>query len=235
MTTPPNAADTTTEQTPTPGSEQALIRLLTQMEAMACSRDWSGWHHRTMREDDFTLIADDPDCISDLIAWRDAAVEQFRTALVTYIQRAESHMLGLPPLSGDLQFAFADVVAEFEPQADNADTPAPQPGPAKHLPRASRAALDIVRREAARPTHEDQPRKIYRDRSGDLWSGAPGEKTFLAVAPQFIWQGPTTRTLDDVEGLYGPLVELPAEDAAHHHAGLRALVERLGHGSGDRC
>ena len=80
--------------------------------------------------------------------------------------------------------------------------------------------------------------KIYRDRDGDLWSRGdrePGQGAFLAVAPEFRWQGPTSNMLGDVQSVHGPLQELGAEDFAKHAVGLRELLDYLTPREGPTC
>lgn len=57
--------------------------------------------------------------------------------------------------------------------------------------------------------------EIYRDREGDLWSRGdcePGQGAFLAVAPDYRWEGPTGNTLGDANAVHGPLVRLEDPD-----------------------
>lgn len=61
---------------PAPGSEDALRALLAEMEALVCTRDWNAWQYRTMRDDDFVQVADDPDLIAQFVAWRDEAIDE---------------------------------------------------------------------------------------------------------------------------------------------------------------
>lgn len=69
--------------------------------------------------------------------------------------------------------------------------------------------------------------RIYRDSEGDLWAFTGNGVTFLAVDPEFIWQGPVGKSGEDVERECGPLEELTTEEAVAQHDGLFALFDRL--------
>jgi hypothetical protein len=70
-----------------------------------------------MGPDDFepyTNGAGVPDSgVTEILAWRDAAVETFRTSLVKAIRGAESQAMGLGPDSGDWLGAMADFIADY--------------------------------------------------------------------------------------------------------------------------
>ena len=113
----------TTEQTaPTKliGSDDELRAILERDEVLVCTRDWSAWSYRTMSDNDFVGYTDEWDNpesgVAEIRAWRDAAVEAFRAALVAALRGAESQTMGLGPGSGDWLGAMADFVADFEPK-----------------------------------------------------------------------------------------------------------------------
>jgi hypothetical protein len=105
--------------------------------------------------------------------------------------------------------------------------------PAEHVCRCGRSftkgfGLRVHQRtcpKAAEPAAASL--RLYRDVEGDLWAVTGDGTLFLAVSPRYVWEGPATRTLDDLHTTYGPLVELDAYESAQHHASLLDLVERL--------
>ena len=70
--------------------------------------------------------------------------------------------------------------------------------------------------------------KLYRDTEGDLWATVPEpDRVFLAIAPDHVWEGPSTRTWESVLANYSPLTELTPDEAAKHRPALDRLITRL--------
>ena len=57
------------DQYPTPG---ALAKVLDGQEALHCTRVWDAWAHKTMTEDDFSMVADDDEALDEIV---DAVME----------------------------------------------------------------------------------------------------------------------------------------------------------------
>ncbi len=102
------------------GATIELAQILDQDDVLVCTRDWSAWQYGTMSENDFESYSeglDNPDSgVCEILAWRDAAVETFRRALIDHFMSTESQMLGLPSRSEGLVGAWCDVIADFEPK-----------------------------------------------------------------------------------------------------------------------
>ena len=49
---------------------------------------------------------------------------------------------------------------------------------------------------------------FYDDQDGDAWAVDDRGRLWMAESPRFIWEGPATRDLADVEARYGPLTEM---------------------------
>ena len=67
--------------------------------------------------------------------------------------------------------------------------------------------------------------KICRDTEGDLWARTEDGRVWLSYASP--WEGPASRTWEEVETTYGPLVELPEEEAAAHLPAVTELAGRI--------
>ena len=73
------------------GTTDELARILDRDEAMICTRDWSAWRYKTMSDDDFepySIGLEIPDSgVSEILAWRDAAVEVACSDLRAEVER----------------------------------------------------------------------------------------------------------------------------------------------------
>lgn len=102
------------------GADAELIHILDRDEVLVCTRVWEAWHYKTMGPDDFesyTNGAGVPDSgVTEILAWRDAAVETFRTRLVTALRSAELQTLGLHATDAAVVDGMSDFIADFVPE-----------------------------------------------------------------------------------------------------------------------
>jgi hypothetical protein len=79
--------------------------------------------------------------------------------------------------------------------------------------------------------------ELFRDVVHDLWARTPDDRIWLNAVATFGglaeggpgWEGPATRTWEQVEETWGPLTPVTGETRATHTAAVAELADRIPH------
>jgi len=141
-------------------------------ESYDCIRVWSAWGYGTMGPDDFVLVAEDDDRLSEII---DAAI----TPLLTELERLEQHVRELdgstseyswPELKRELS-RQKDRITSLERERDEAANDMKQALHAATLAERENCAK-VAEDSACTPDEYDSPEEYARNRKAQLIAAA---------------------------------------------------------------